>query len=113
MASSLYRKWSQIVRLIPCSSNSEKEIFAVVKSVISEVERCGLIVQVICTDNYPLNVSFFKLFSSDNKNLTPVIHPNDAERSFCTTTSYTLSNQLATTGSILKIMNLRLSIQIL
>ena len=37
--------------------------------------------QVVCTDNYPLNVSFFKLFSTDNKTLTPtVIHPNDPER---------------------------------
>ena len=51
MVSSLYRKWLQIVRLIPCSSNSAKEIFAVVKSVICDVERCGLIVQVICTNN--------------------------------------------------------------
>ncbi len=48
MASSLYRKWSQIVRLLPCSSNSTEEVFAVVKSVISDIERCGVTVQVIC-----------------------------------------------------------------
>ena len=77
MASNLYRKWSQIVRLIACPSISAKEIFAVVKSVICDVERCGMIVQVICKDNYLLNVSFFKLFSSDNKTLTStLIHPN-------------------------------------
>ena len=66
MASSLYKNWSQIVRLLPCSSNSA-DVFTIVKSVISDIERCGLTVQVICKDNYPLNVSLFKLFSSDKK----------------------------------------------
>ena len=81
MASSLYRKWSEIVRLLPCSSTSATEIYTVVKSVIGDIERCGLKVQVICTDNYPLNVNFFKLFSSDKKTLTPTaIHPIDPER---------------------------------
>ena len=78
MASSLYRKWSEIVRLLPCSSTSATEIYTVVKSVIGDIERCGLNVQVIGTDNYPLNVNFFKLFSSDKKTLTPAaIHPID------------------------------------
>ena len=78
MASSLYRKWSEIVRLLPCSSTSATEIYTVVKSVIGDIERCGLNVQVIGTDNYPLNVNFFKLFSSDTKTLTPAaIHPID------------------------------------
>ena len=81
MASSLYRKWSEIVRLLPCSSNSATEIYTVVKSAIGDIERNGLKVQVICTDNYPLNVNFFKLFSSDKKTLTPTaIHPINPER---------------------------------
>ena len=38
-------------------------------------------VHVICTDNYPLNVSLFKLFSPDQRTLTPeVIHPCDPHR---------------------------------
>ena len=59
MVSSLYRNWSQVVRLLSCSSNTAEDIFIVVKSVITDIERCGLIVQAICTDNYPLNLAFF------------------------------------------------------
>ena len=80
MASSLYRKWSQ-VRLLPCSTNPAEDLFIVVKSVISDIEHCNLTVQAICTDNYPLNVSLFKLFSRDRNTLTPsVSHPNDSNR---------------------------------
>ena len=68
MALNLYKNWSQIVRLLPCSSNSAEDVFTIVKSIISDIERCGLTVQVICTDNYPLNVGLFKLLSSDKKN---------------------------------------------
>ena len=78
MASSLYRKWSQVVRLLPCSTNSAEDLFIVVKSVMSDIEHCNLTKQAICTDNYPLNVSLFKLFSRDRNTLTPsVSHPND------------------------------------
>ena len=63
MTSSLYRKWSQIVRLLPCSSNSFDDLFTVIKSVISDIADCNLTVLAICTDNYPLNVSLLKLFS--------------------------------------------------
>ena len=37
----------------------------VVKYVIMDIERCGLFVEVLITDNHPLNVLLFKLFSSD------------------------------------------------
>ena len=81
MASSLYRTWSQVIRLIPCSSNSAGDLFTVVKSVISNIENCDLKVQAICTDNYPLNVNMFKLFSSDGKTLTPTVpHPVNQSR---------------------------------
>ena len=80
MASSLYRKWSQVIRLIPCSSNSSGDLFTVVKSVISNIENCYLKVQAIYTDNYPLNVNMFKLFSSDGT-LTPTVpHPVNQSR---------------------------------
>ena len=101
MASSLYTKWSQVVRLLPCSSNSADYLFTVVKSVISDIEHCDLTVQAICTDYYPLNVSLFKLFSSNRNTLTPsVSHPNDPNRKlFLLFDSYTSSNQFETTGS--------------
>ena len=41
----------------------------------------GISVQVICTDNNPLNVHLFKLFSPDGKTLqSSVPHPADATR---------------------------------
>ena len=30
---------------------------------IEDIERCGLYVKVACTDNYPMNVNIFKMFS--------------------------------------------------
>ena len=81
MASSLCIKWSQVTRLIPCSSNSAGDLLSVVKSVISNIENCDLKVQAICTDNYPLNVNMSKLFSSDGKTLTPPVpHPVNQSR---------------------------------
>ena len=81
MASSLSKKWSQVVRLLPCSSNSANDLFTVIKSVIFDIEHCDLTVRAICTDNYPLNVSLFKLFSADKRTLTPTVsHPNDPSR---------------------------------
>ena len=78
MASSLYRKWS---RFIPCSSNSAGDLFTVVKSVISNIGNCDLKVQAISTDNYPLNVNMFKLFSSYGKTLTQTVpHPVNQSR---------------------------------
>ena len=68
-------------RLIPCSSNSAGDLFTVVKSVISNIENCDLKVHAICTDNYPLNINMFKLFSSDGKTLTLTVpHPVNQSR---------------------------------
>ena len=81
MVSSLYGKWSEIVRLLPCSSTSAIELKPIITHLIGDIENCGLSVHVICTDNYPLNVSLFKLFSPDQRTLTPeVIHPCDPHR---------------------------------
>ena len=66
MVSSLSKKWSTIVRLLPCSNSSTAELFPIIEMVIEDVERCGLNVQVLCTDNYPMNVNIFKLFSPTN-----------------------------------------------
>ena len=69
MVSSLSKKWSTIVRLLPCSNSSAAELFPIIKMVIEDVERCGVNVQVLCTDNYPMNVNIFKLFSPTNTGL--------------------------------------------
>ena len=78
MVSSLFRKWSTIVRLVPFGSSSVRELFPTIQSVISDVEQCNLSVQVISTDPYHLNVNLFKLFSSDHT-LQPIVqHPVDS-----------------------------------
>ena len=75
MVSSLHKKWSCISRLLPCASITAEKIFPIIKSCIIDIEHCGLKVQVISIDNYPLNVNVFKLFSSNGKLETSVSHP--------------------------------------
>ena len=62
---------------------SVKSLYKVVRNcpLASVIGDIGLKVQVICTDNYPLDVNFFKVFSSDKKAPTlTAIHPIDPER---------------------------------
>ena len=80
MVSSLYKKWSCIVRLLPCASVTAEKLFDTIKSCIHDVEDCGLFVEIISTDNYPLNVKLFKLFSPNKKLETRVPHPCDIRR---------------------------------
>ena len=81
MVSSLSKKWSTIVRLLPCSNSSATELFPTIVNVIQDVENCGLFVRVICTDNYPMNVNIFKLFSPTHT-LEPIVpHILDSDRS--------------------------------
>ena len=80
MVSSLHKKWSCISRLLPCVSISAEKIFPIIKSCITDIQHCGLKVQVISTDNYPLNVNVFKLFSSNGKLETNVSHPFGSNR---------------------------------
>ena len=75
MVSSLHKKWSCISRLIPCASISAEYLFPIIKSCILDIESCGLKVQIISTDNYPLNVNLFKLFSPAKQLIiTPLLH---------------------------------------
>ena len=67
MVSSLHKKWSTIVRLVPLSSTKASNLHLIITSVIDNIEKCGLFVQVLCSDNYPKNVNIFKLFSPDKK----------------------------------------------
>ena len=81
MVSSLFKKWSQVVRLIPSNFSTAEDLYPFVKYVIMDIERCGLFVEVLITDNHPLNVRLFKLFSSDKNTLAPVVpHPISTNR---------------------------------
>ena len=80
MVSSLHKKWSCISRLLPCGSISAEKIFPIIKQCVIDIENCGLRVHVISTDNYPLNVNIFKLFSLSGKLETKVPHPFDQTR---------------------------------
>ena len=80
MVSSLFKKWCCVSRLIPCASITAEYLFPIIKSCILDIESCGLKVQIISTDNYPLNVNIFKLFSPTKKLETNVPHPSDNER---------------------------------
>ena len=80
MVSSLFKKWSTIIRLLPLGSSSATQLLSTIKSVISDVERCNLSVQVISTDAYPLNVNLFKMLSPDNTLQPMVPHPFDPSR---------------------------------
>ena len=80
MVSSLHKKWSCISRLIHCASISAEYLFPIIKSCILDIESCGLKVQIISTDNYPLNVNLFKLFSPNKQLETSVPHPSDNKR---------------------------------
>ena len=81
MVSSFMKKNSTIVRLIPLGSSSATTLFPIVTKTISDIERCNMYVDAICTDNYPLNVSLFELFSADQKSLLPIVkHPCDPIR---------------------------------
>ena len=62
MVSSLSAKFSTIARLIPLGSSSAERLYLIVKSTISDIEACGLFVEAVCIDNYPLNVRLFKFF---------------------------------------------------
>ena len=81
MVSSLMTKFSTIVRLVPLGSSSAAALLPIVIKTISDIESCNLYVDAICTDNYPLNVSLYKLLSPNHKSLLPeVIHPCDPNR---------------------------------
>ena len=81
MISSLMKRFSIIVRLIPLGSSSAADLYPIITKTISDIESCDLFVEAICTDNYPLNVSLFKFFSYDTKILQPrVIHPCNPTR---------------------------------
>ena len=79
--SSLFTKWSEIVRLLPCCNPKSSELLPIVKQVIIDIEKCNLKVVAICADGYQLNVSLFKsLAGSSNLQIT-CPNPADSTRS--------------------------------
>ena len=56
------------------------DIFTVIKHVVEDIEPCGLYVKAICTDNCPMKVNIFKMFSPTHT-LEPIVphilDPND------------------------------------
>ena len=56
------------------------QILPILYEMIKYVERCNLKIQVICTDNYPLNVNLLKLLSPTSSLETCVPHPLEFSR---------------------------------
>ena len=52
MVSSLFRKWSTIIRQFPLGTSSAVQLLPTILAVITDVEQFNLSVQVICTDAY-------------------------------------------------------------
>ena len=80
MISILCKKLSTVVRLLPCGKSSAAQILPILHEVIKDVESCNILIQVVCTDNYPLNVNLFKLLSPSSNLETCVPHPLDSCR---------------------------------
>ena len=80
MVSSLHKKCSTIVRLLPCGSLSAEKIFPTITACVKDIERCGLFIDIISTDNYPFNVQLFKLFSPAGRLEPCVPNPFDISR---------------------------------
>ena len=84
MVSSLLAKFTTTVRIIPLGSSSAESLYPIVRSTICDIEVCGLFVEAVCTDNYPLNVRLYKLFSTSSKPEPKVQHPSThIEIQFC------------------------------
>ena len=81
MISSLAARFFTIVRLILLGSSSAEKLYPIIKSTIYDIEACDLFVEALCTDNYPLNVRLYKLFSGDNTLVPKVTHPRNPGRS--------------------------------
>ena len=81
MISSLFKKWSQVVKLFPSNFSTAEELYPIVNSVINDIEECGIFVEVLVTDNYSLNVRLFKMYSPDQRTLLPAVqYPTCPER---------------------------------
>ena len=69
------------MRLLPCCNAKSSDLLPVVKQVIIDIEKCGLKVVVICTDDYQLNVSLFKSLTGSASLQLTCPNPSDPTRS--------------------------------
>ena len=81
MVSSLSKKWSSVVRLLQLVNPKASDLLPITVQVMKDIEQLGLFVDVIVSDNYPLNVNLFKLLGNSKELLSCVLHPNDNQRS--------------------------------
>ena len=80
MVSSLSKKWSSVVRLLPLSNPKASDLLPITLQVIKDIEQLDLFVDVIVSDNYPLNVNLFKLLGNSKELLSYVPHPTNNQR---------------------------------
>ena len=80
MVTSLYKKWSSVVRVFPLTNPKASDLLQITQQIVRDIEKCGLFVDAIVSDNYPLNVSLFKLLGNSKELLPCVPHPNDSRR---------------------------------
>ena len=73
MVTSLFKKWSSVVRLLPLSNSKASDLLPITQQVIKDIEKPGLIVDAIVSDNYPLNVNLSSCLEIAN-NFCPVYH---------------------------------------
>ena len=81
MVSSLSKKWSSVVRLLRLVNPKASDLLSITVQVIKDIEQLGLFVDIIVSNNYPLNVNLFKLLGNSKELLSCVLHPNDNQRS--------------------------------
>ncbi|KAI6655321.1 Transposable element P transposase [Oopsacas minuta] len=81
MLTSLSKKWSSVVRLFPLTNSKAKDLLPLTPQIICDIEMCGLIIDAIVSDKYPLNVNLFKLLGNNTDLLPCVPHPNASGRS--------------------------------
>ena len=80
MVSSLLKEWSSVVRLLPLSNPKASDLLSITLQVIKDIEQVDLFVDVIVSDNYPLNVNLFKLLGNSKEPLSYVPHPTNNKR---------------------------------
>ena len=77
----VYVRNGSVVRLLPLVNPKASDLLPITVQVIKDIEQFGLLVDVIVSDNYPLNVNLFKLLGNSKEILSRVQHPNNNQRS--------------------------------
>ena len=72
MVSSLSKRWSSVVRLLPLLNPKASDQLPITIQVVKDIEKYGLFVDAIVSDNYPLNVYLFKLLGRNKELLSHV-----------------------------------------